>query len=170
MKLDDIDWKEGRIKITSPKTEHHAGKETRLVPLFPELRPYLEEASEAAPDGAVYVVERYRKGSMGSKGWRNCNLRTQFERIIKRAGLEPWPRLFHNLRASRETELAERFPIHVVATWLGNTPEIARKHYLQTTDEHFQRALESAPRTPPTAKTVQRFAPHRCKIRCSQLR
>ena len=49
LKLDDIDWKEGRIKITSPKTEHHAGKETRLVPLFPELRPYLEEASEAGP-------------------------------------------------------------------------------------------------------------------------
>ncbi len=156
LKFDDIDWQEGRIKVTSPKTEHHAGKETRLVPLFPELRPYLEEAHEATAVGAVYVVERYRKGSIGSKGWRNCNLRTQFERIIKRAGLEPWPRLFHNLRASRETELAERFPIHVVAAWLGNTPEIARKHYLQTTDEHFQRALASTPRTPPTVTTVQR--------------
>ena len=75
-----------------------------MVPLFPKLRPYLEEANGLAPVGTVYVVERYRKGSMGPKGWRNCNLRTQFERIIKRAGLEPWPRLFHNLRASRETE------------------------------------------------------------------
>ena len=74
-----------------------------MVPLFPELRPILEEAFDLAPEGAVYVVERYREASMGPKGWRNCNLRTQFERIINRAGVEPWPRLFHNLRASRET-------------------------------------------------------------------
>ena len=83
-------------------------------------------------------------------------MRTQFERIIRRAGLEPWPRLFHNLRASRETELAERFPIHVVCAWLGNTPDIARKHYLQITDEHFQRALEPAASNSPSNATVQR--------------
>ena len=145
------------MKVTSPKTEHHAGKDSRTVPLFPELRPFLEEANELATEGAEYLVERYRKGSMGPKGWRNCNLRTQFERIIKRAGLEPWPRLFHNLRASRETELAARFPIHVVAAWLENTPEIARKHYLLTTDEHFQRALEPGAPDGAANPTVQRF-------------
>jgi len=53
--------------------------------------------------------------------------------------------LFHNLRASRETELAERFPIHVVVAWLGNTPEIARRHYLQVTDHHFEQALTPEP-------------------------
>ena len=41
------------------------------------------------------------------------------------------------MRSSRETELVERFPVHVVTAWLGNTPEIARRHYLQVTDEHF---------------------------------
>ncbi len=138
-----VDWEAGRIVVNSPKTEHHPGKATRTIPLFPELRVVLEEAWQLAPEGAVYVVERYREASMGPKGWRNCNLRTQFERIIRRVGLEPWPRLFHNLRASRETELAERFPIHVVTAWLGNTPDIASKHYLQTTDEHYRRALQS---------------------------
>jgi len=34
------------------------------------------------------------------------------------------------------------FPIHVVTGWLGNSPDIARKHYLQTHEEHFQRAVE----------------------------
>jgi hypothetical protein len=92
---------------------------------------------------------------MESPAPRNCNLRTEFKRIIKRAGLEPWPRLFHNLRASRETELAERFPLHVVTAWLGNTTEVAQKHYLQTTDEHFQRALEPDPLIRPSP--VQRF-------------
>jgi hypothetical protein len=42
------------------------------------------------------------------------------------------PRLFHNLRASRETELAQEYPLHVVTGWLGNTPKVALKHYLMT--------------------------------------
>ena len=36
----------------------------------------------------------------------------------------------------------EDFPVHVVTEWLGNSPDIARKHYLQTHEEHFQRAVE----------------------------
>ncbi len=39
-------------------------------------------------------------------------------------------------------ELVEDFPVHVVTEWLGNSPDIARKHYLQTHEEHFQRAVE----------------------------
>ncbi len=140
----DIDWEHERITVHSPKTEHHPGKDIRVIPLFPELRPILEEAFEAAPEGAVYVVnEKYRKAAMGPRGWRGCNLRTTMEKIIRRAGLSPWPRLFHNMRASRETELTERFPVHVVTAWLGNTPEIARRHYLQVTDEHFRQAATS---------------------------
>ena len=72
----------------------------------------------------------------------SSNLRTQAHRIIKRAGLKPWEKTFQNLRSSRETELVENFPIHVVTGWLGNSPDIARKHYLQTHEEHFRRAIE----------------------------
>ena len=142
LKWADIDWERGRFRAHSPKTEHHPGKASREVPLFPELHAVLSEAFEAAADGAVYVVasDTYRKAADTPGGWRNCNLRTQFERIIRRAGLEPWPRLFHNLRASRETELAQAYPVHVVATWLGNTPRVALKHYLMTTEADFERA------------------------------
>jgi len=142
LRWQDIDWDAGRIVVTSPKTEHHPGKGTRTIPLFPELRPILAEAFDLAPEGAMYVVdERMRARAQGNAGWRNCNLRTQFERIIKRAGVTPWPRLFHNLRSSRQTELAEKFPSHVVCDWLGNSEEIARKHYFQTTEEHFTQAV-----------------------------
>jgi len=143
LRWQDIDWDRQRINVPSPKTEHH-GKGSRLIPLFPELKVALEEAWELAPEGAIYVVdERYRKSSNASKGWRNCNLRTYFERIITRAGLEPWPKLFHALRSSRETELAQDFPIHVVTAWLGNTPTIAMRHYLLTTDADFRRGLRA---------------------------
>src|SRR5690606_19457727 len=40
----DIDWERNQIRVTLPKTAHHEGKEERLIPLFPELRPYLDEA------------------------------------------------------------------------------------------------------------------------------
>ena len=136
-----VDWEHDRMVVDSPKTEHHPGGDQRVVPIFPELRPILEEAFEVAEPGAEFVVGgNYRAAAMGKNGWVNCNLRTQFERLIRRAGLAPWPRLLHNLRASRETELAAEFPLHVVTRWLGNTPRIAMKHYLQVTEDDFTRA------------------------------
>jgi len=140
LRWQDIDWKASRIVVQSPKTEHHEGKGSREIPLFPELLPVLKEAFEQPSRDAEYVLAEYRARALTEHGWRNCNLRTQFERIIKRAGLKPWPRLFHALRSSRETELAKDYPIQVVTAWLGNTPRIALKHYLQVTDDDFSRA------------------------------
>lgn len=127
-----FDWEHDRFLVHSPKNEHHKDGGDRWVPIFPELRPYLRESFELAPEGAVHVVPRCRDG--------NVNLRTRFLRIIQRAGLLPWPRLFHNLRGSRETELAGEFPIHVVCSWIGNTELIAAKHYLRVTEDDFARA------------------------------
>jgi len=65
----DIDREHERITVHSPKTEHHPGKDTRVIPLFPELRPILQEAFDVAPEGAVYVVdERHRRAAMGKAG------------------------------------------------------------------------------------------------------
>lgn len=132
LRLDDIDWERERIRITSPKTEHHEGKAYRFIPLFPELLPYLRDVDEQAPPGTEYVITRYRSTCQ--------NLRTTFLKIIKRAGLTPWPKLFHNMRATRQTELEEQFPSHVVCAWIGNSPAVAKRHYLQVTDEHFAKA------------------------------
>ena len=141
LKLSDIDWERNRILVTSPKTAHHPGKDTRTIPLFAELREPLLAASEAAPEGAIYVVdEKYRRQAWGPRGWRSTKLRTTFEKIVARAGLVQWSRLFHNLRASRQTELQEIYPSHVVCAWLGNSEKIARKHYLKVTDGHFAKA------------------------------
>lgn len=131
LKWVDIDWERDRFWVPSPKTEAHEGHEGRWVPIFPELRPFLEKAFERAPDGAVHVISQYRDPTK--------NFRTRMFRIIKRAGLTPWPKLFHNLRATRETELAAEYPMHVVCAWIGNSALIAAKHYLQVTDQDFAR-------------------------------
>jgi len=132
--LDCIDWERGRVRIISPKTEHNRGGESRFIPLFPELRPHLEEVWEQAEPGSIYVITRYRSA--------NTNLRTQLQRIMARAGVKAWPRLFQNMRASRETELSRRHPLHVVTSWIGNSAPIAARHYLQVTDTDFDAALE----------------------------
>jgi hypothetical protein len=103
------------------------------VPIFPEILAHLQAVWEEAPEGTEYVITRYRDTS--------TNLRTQLHRIIRKAGLEPWPKLFQNLRATRQTELAdEGYPMHVICKWIGNSEAVAREHYLQVTDEHFRQA------------------------------
>ena len=56
--------------------------------------------------------------------------------------MKPWDRLFHNMRASRQTELAADFPLADVCSWLGNSPSVAAGHYLQATDENFKQATQ----------------------------
>jgi len=140
LRWDDIDWAGGRFTVRSPKTEHHEGKASRVVPIFPELLPYLRDAYELAPPGAMHCL-RLHFGE-GRPGVREVavNLRTQLHRIIARAQVKPWPKLWQNLRSTRETELADEFPTHVVVAWLGNSEAVARKHYLQVTDAHFAAA------------------------------
>ena len=132
----DVDFAEGRIRVHSLKTAHHEGHDQRFVPMFPELREHLMTAFDRAEEGARHVIARYRS--------TNVNLRTQFKRILARAGVKPWPRLFQNLRASRQTELAAEYPLADVCQWLGNSPAIASKHYLQATDANFERASRVA--------------------------
>jgi hypothetical protein len=43
--------------------------------------------------------------------------------------------------AMRQTELCQKFPEHVVCDWIGNSPPVAREHYLITMDEHFEQAI-----------------------------
>lgn len=151
----DIDWANSRIRVPSPKTEHIEGRESRVIPLFPELRAHLEVVFEQAEPGTEYVITRYRS--------TNANLRTQLERIIRRAGLVPWGKPWQNLRSTRETELMESYPAHVVCTWIGNSEAVARKHYLQVTDDHFERAIrgdhEAAQNAAQSAHATKRTEP-----------
>jgi integrase len=151
----DVDWEHGRITVHASKTEHHDDGGIRVFPLFPEMRPYLEEVWERAEPGTEYVITRYRDST--------TNLRTQLTKIIRRAGLKPWPKLWQNLRSTRETELAETFPIHVVCEWIGNTVAVAAKHYLQVTDEHFEQA--ATPRGTESGTRAAHFAAHHTSTR-----
>ena len=74
----------------------------------------------------------------------NANSRTRLNHIIAKAGLEPWPKLFANLRASRATKLAGEHPAHVAAAWLGHSTLVANKYYWQVTEADFTKATTNA--------------------------
>ena len=166
LRWDDIDLPGGRMTVHAPKTEHHPGKATRVVPIFAELQPYLEDMHELAPDREKFVLPSLQSEAVQRGDWRAVNLRTRFEKIVKRAGLTLWPRLWHNLRASRQTELGENFPSHVVCAWLGNSVAIAAKHYLQVLDSHFAKAVRNPVQF---TAALARTAPHDCTANAKTL-
>mgnify|MGYP000049768745 CR=1 FL=1 len=86
------------------------------------------------------VITRYLR----ARGWDVTyvrNITDVDDKIIKRAGLKPWPKPFQNLRSSRETELTEQFPIQTVVSWIGNSPNVALQSYLQVRESDFEKAL-----------------------------
>ena len=99
---------------------------------FSKLRPLLDQASDLAEQRSQHLISRYR----GS----DPNLRTKSEHILRRADVTLWERLFHNLRVSRETELKEESPFHVVCAWIGNSTVIVAQHYFTVSDAHFAKA------------------------------
>lgn len=120
-----IDWARNRMRVYAVKTAAHEGGEVRDIEIHGLLRPILDEAFHAAPEGATHVVTLSRDA--------RTNFRTHALRIIERAGVERWPKVMQNLRASRLTDLLyENRPIHEVAAEMGHSPEVALKHYAMT--------------------------------------
>lgn len=162
LRWQDILWDQDRMVVTSPKTEHHPGKHRRVVPLYPEVRMELENSMEIAEEGSVYAVhKRFRKAAAklvdGHENWKNSNLRTTFEKLVWRAGLKPWPLLFHSMRSSRATELLDHFPVHVVAAWQGDSVNTLLRHYAKVRGDHVLQAAGL------NADMIARAAAQRCK-------
>ena len=140
LRWSDIDFERMRINFRSPKTEHHDGKDRREIPIFPELLGQLLDVSELASShdsqhGEEMVLPFLRRIT-------GTALRKPLEAAITKAQAKPWPKLWNALRASRVTELREKFPAHVVDAWLGHDDNIARKHYAQTLDAHYEKAIQ----------------------------
>ncbi len=157
----DVDFAGKRFIVRASKTAHHKDGGIRIVPMFPELADLFQRVFDEAEEGTVHVITRYRHASV--------NLRTQLLKYIARAKVKPWPKLWQNLRASRATELADLYPSHVCAAWLGHTEKIADTFYRTVTDSHFMRATEAptpgsirnpaqnpAQQAPEMTRTIQR--------------
>ena len=124
LRWSDIDWKGKTIRIRAHKTKE------RTIPLFSELRPYLEAMPRTGSD---HVITQARRAF---PQWRRVVID-----LVAKAGVKLWPRVFHNLRASRETELAQTYSLATTCEWIGNSQAVAMSHYLTVHPEDFARAV-----------------------------
>lgn len=130
IRWEHISWDNDRFTVESPKTG------ARVVPIFRQLLPHFLQLREHSAPDSVWLFERLRQGS--------GNVRDPLLKLIRRAGVKPWPRLWNSMRSTRETELVRDHQLHVACDWLGNSPVVAMRHYLQTTEEDMRRAVQSA--------------------------
>ena len=140
-----INWEAGHLRVLDSKRRKHGDKKWRFPPLFPEVQQLLWDAYNSPTADPVHIIK--------PSTVTDTALRNRLERLCLRCGILPWPKIWQNLRSTRETELVdEGIPIHVVCQWIGNSPAIALKHYLQVVKEHSQRALGD------TCSDLQRWA------------
>jgi integrase len=129
-----INWGEGVIRVLDSKRKRFEAKKWRFPPLFPEVQELLGEAFNSPNADPVYI---FKPTTITATALRN-----RLERACLRAGVLPWPKLWQNMRSTRETELVDQgYPLHVVSAWIGNSPDVALRHYLQVFKEHSNRAL-----------------------------
>lgn len=161
LKWQDIDFEHNRFTVHASKTKHHADAGIRTVPMFPELKPLFQDAFDNAKEGAIYCVDRY-KGK-----W--SNLGVHMARIIKHAGVEPWPKIFQNCRSTRETELFKMTGgnIKAVCSWIGNSPAVAMAHYAQVTEVDMQEAAKMSLLFDDNKKRVQNRVQTTAELSCT---
>lgn len=135
LRWEHIDFAAGKMTVPVPKLAHIAGKGTRVVPLFTAIQPLMLEAFAAAEPGQQAVL--------ALPACASAYLRKIVENAARRAGVKPWRCTFHALRASCETDLAARHPVHLVASWIGHDLRIAQRHYLKALDTDFKSASAS---------------------------
>ena len=134
----DVDWERCRLTVRSPKTEHFAGKDQRIVPLTPKLMAILQEGFDAAQEGQTRIITKSRN-----------NLRRALKTVVSKAGVAEWDDMFQTLRRSCEIEWAQQHPQFAVSQWIGHSITVSGKHYANNVpDELFDKA---AARTPPEA-------------------
>lgn len=123
IELDHIRWDDHQIHIHAPKTG------LRTIPIFAEIRPHLLEVCEMAEVGQVRLLGDWEP--------TNAALTNRLCRILKRLGMDRYPKPWQNLRTTRENELKELYPRHVVHAWIGHTEDTAREFYDRVSKEHY---------------------------------
>lgn len=113
-----------RLRVTDTKRSC-----VRDIPLFPELSPHID---------AVRSLHESSVCRLSPSG-----ITSRLLRLLAKTDITPWPKPWHAMRASRETELIRDFGITTACTWIGNSPAVAAKHYAQVSPDDWRRATQS---------------------------
>ncbi|MBQ9371074.1 MAG: site-specific integrase [Thermoguttaceae bacterium] len=125
LRWQDVDFDNRWLIIPSQKTKRFEGKDKRGMPIFSPTLAILQELRESQPRGQAFVFAdllplQRREGH-----------RTGFARILERAGINIWPRLFDNLRSSASTDVKQTYGDTAETRWIGHSKQVAEDHYYQ---------------------------------------
>ena len=108
----------------------------------------------------------YIEGTATAKNYR-VTCREAFHKLIKKAGVKQWPKLWQNLRASGCTDFARDLPSHVAAAICGHTEQIAKEHYWQVSDADLDSVINQQELTRSktrSSKPQQALATHSTEV------
>lgn len=125
LRWQDVDFDNRWLTIPSQKTKRYEGKDKRGMPIFAPTLAILQELRESQKPGQVFVFDALLPLQ------RREGHRTGFARILERAGIDLWPRLFDNLRSSASTDVRETYGETAENRWIGHSKQIAEDHYYQ---------------------------------------
>ena len=131
----DVNFEKSRLYVVGKDEWQPKSRETRVIPMCPELQTMLLDAFQKAPDGTVRVCPQIYIG----------NVSRDMKATIKRAGVKPWSKPLHTLRKSCITDWAGRYPIHAVKEWAGHADiSTTEQYYLQVTEDQYTKAAASS--------------------------
>jgi len=128
LRWEDVDLVSHRLTVQNPNATQDTKNHTRTVPIDPMLYGLLFEAYHNG-DGGELVCD-------GVGG----DIHRAVKRICQRGGVKPYAKPCHTLRKNCETDWSEKYPIQAVTEWLGNSVEVAMKHYVRAEDSLFEKA------------------------------
>ncbi len=138
LRWEHVDLQARRMTVLSRKTKRYKGGDRREVPIVPQLFDVLSALHRERTSTSGPVVPRVA-------GRSNINLRTQFEKFIRRAGQEQWEKLFQNLRVSAENDFQKTCRPAAVRKWMGHSAQVAARHYEMVLDSDFDDAIRVDP-------------------------
>jgi integrase len=119
-----IDRTAGRIRIDDVKR----GCE-REIPLFPELASVLDRHPGDVPLCGDLI------------GMSHAGITARLHGVLDSLGIPRWAAPWHSMRATRETELIERFGVATASKWIGNSEAVAMRSYALVTDDAWTAAI-----------------------------
>lgn len=129
----DIDWQGSKLHIIAKEDWQPKDKDSRIIPICPELQQILLSAYENAADGQVKVI----KGLSATNTWKG------FKALCKAAGVESYKKPFHTLRKNCITDWAATFMPPEVKEWAGHASiETTMEYYIQVSELEYKRASE----------------------------
>lgn len=127
----DVDFDKNRLTVIAGDTWQPKDKDSRVIPICPELLSILTEAHQNAPDGSQLVI--------GGKGYKH--FWRDFQVLFRKSGVKPYSKPYHSLRKACITDWCQNHPMFVVREWAGHS-DIATTatYYTQVSDADFDKA------------------------------